>query len=206
MPLRDKIQTANKLARKIRNLMDLATAENRNLDALAILKKHQSALSKLLIVQRIPKHQHPIINPKDLRSRLERLLQQEVNLTKKKKGKVHFNLSVPEHLVCNLSGEVFQDPVMITTGQTYERAYIEKYIENKKASMQSFIDELEEEFDPTTYFKCPITGKSFDIEKLIPNKRILDACRDFQKKNPWSYEFNPSEDYQKIKVWTNNNN
>lgn len=72
--------------------------------------------------------------------------------------------------------------------------------------MQSFIDELEDEFDPATYFKCPITGKSFDIEKMIPNKRILAACRDFQKKNPWSYDFNPSEDYQKIKVWTNNNN
>ena len=55
MPLRDKIQEADRLARKIRNLMDLATTEERNKDALAKLKKHQSALGKLIIIQKIPK-------------------------------------------------------------------------------------------------------------------------------------------------------
>ena len=63
------------------------------------------------------------------------------------------------------------------------------------------MEEMEDDFDPKTYFTCPITGKSFDTEKLIPNRRIKAACLEFLKKNPWSYKFDPSEDYQKIKVW-----
>lgn len=40
MPLRERIQISFRLARKIRNLMDLATTEDRNKDALETLKKH----------------------------------------------------------------------------------------------------------------------------------------------------------------------
>lgn len=56
MPLRERIKISYRLALKIRNLMNLATTEDRNKDALETLKKHQSALSKLLLIQRIPKH------------------------------------------------------------------------------------------------------------------------------------------------------
>ena len=37
----------------------------------------------------------------------------------------------PEHLVCPITLFMFRDPVMTTTGQTYERSAIEKHLQTK---------------------------------------------------------------------------
>ena len=40
-------------------------------------------------------------------------------------------MKVPDHLTCPLTGEIMVDPVMVTSGQTYERENILQYIQYK---------------------------------------------------------------------------
>lgn len=43
-----------------------------------------------------------------------------------KKGKSEWlNLEVPDYLVCALGGEIMSDPVMLTSGKTFDRINIE---------------------------------------------------------------------------------
>jgi len=36
---------------------------------------------------------------------------------------------------------------------------------------------------------------------ILPNKRIKRAIENFLAKNPWAYNFDPREKYDKIKLW-----
>ena len=55
-------------------------------------------------------------------------MQQEKKKLFTKRGKdekAWLNLSVPEYLLCPLGGEIMEDPVLATSGQTFERSNIE---------------------------------------------------------------------------------
>ena len=47
------------------------------------------------------------------------------------------------------------DPVMLESGQTYERAYIEKYFSNKRERLEE--DKDDSDLDEATYFTCPVS-------------------------------------------------
>ena len=65
---------------------------------------------------------------------------------------------MPEHLQCMISGDLLEDPVMIESGQTYERAVIQRYFEiQKERADQEMEDEDFDEDDYLNFFKCPIT-------------------------------------------------
>ena len=70
-------------------------------------------------------------------------------------GKAQKDLSVPDHLICQISGEIMSDPVMITSGQTYERAIITRHFEIKRIQAEQEKDE--DDYDYDAYFKCPVT-------------------------------------------------
>ena len=57
-----------------------------------------------------------------------------------------------------ISGDLLEDPVMIESGQTYERAVIQRYFEiQKERADQEMEDEDFDEDDYLNFFKCPIT-------------------------------------------------
>ncbi|KAL0917689.1 hypothetical protein M5K25_012769 [Dendrobium thyrsiflorum] len=72
---------------------------------------------------------------------------------------------VPDYLCCNITLDIFQDPVITPSGVTYEKA-----VGN---------------FDP-------ITRQPLDKDELIPNLAIKGAARAFLKEHGWAYKTNPA--------------
>ena len=73
------------------------------------------ALDKLRILFKIPK--------KD-RADLKLLQKQITDKYNAEEAKDIRTLTVPEHLVCMISGEIMYDPVTIESGRTFDRASI----------------------------------------------------------------------------------
>ena len=96
-----------------------------------------------------------------------------------------------------------RDPVMLTSGRTYEREAIETYFRLQEARIEVAQAEAdsEEEFDPASLFVCPVSMQKVNPKILIPNKRISQATEAFLEQNPWAYNFNPKDDYRKISIW-----
>ncbi len=68
--------------------------------------------------------------------------------------------SIPAHLVCPITHELFVDPVNTTLGNTYEREYIEKWFEKHDTD--------------------PLTNEHVSAKFLSPNRNIKDAVKAFQ--------------------------
>lgn len=65
--------------------------------------------------------------------------------------------------------------------------------------METEKEELDD-FDETTYFKCPITLKVVNPDIRLPNKRIKQATADFISQNPWAFEFYPNEKFSEVEL------
>ncbi|KAG2321491.1 hypothetical protein Bca52824_014704 [Brassica carinata] len=76
---------------------------------------------------------------------------------------------VPDYLCCNITLEIFRDPVISPSGVTYERAAILEHI-NKVGK-----------FDP-------ITREKLDPSKLVPNLAIKEAVASYLEKHVWAYK------------------
>ncbi|CAN6809688.1 unnamed protein product [Brassica oleracea] len=76
---------------------------------------------------------------------------------------------VPDYLCCNITLEIFRDPVISPSGVTYERAAILEHI-NKVGK-----------FDP-------ITREKLDPSKLVPNLAIKEAVASYLEKHVWVYK------------------
>lgn len=57
----------------------------------------------------------------------------------------------PEEFICPLSLEMMYDPVIVDSGQTYERAFIERWIENGNGT-------------------CPKTRQPLTMGSIFPNQ------------------------------------
>jgi len=86
---------------------------------------------------------------------------------------------VPDFLKCSISDELMEDPVVIQSGHTYERAMIEKHFQTNGG------------FDP-------ITRQEVDRSVLIQNHMLKKASEDYLARNPWAYQHVMNEDYRKI--------
>lgn len=70
------------------------------------------------------------------------------------------DMVIPNHLLCMITGEVMKHPVMIESGQSYERDAIIRYFEIQKQRAESDKHDMGEDFDDNeyrSYFKCPAT-------------------------------------------------
>ncbi|CAF1936425.1 hypothetical protein Bca4012_074843 [Brassica carinata] len=76
---------------------------------------------------------------------------------------------VPGYLCCNITLEIFRDPVISPSGVTYERAAILEHI-NKVGK-----------FDP-------ITREELDPSNLVPNLAIKEAVAAYLEKHVWAYK------------------
>eukprot|EP00252_Welwitschia_mirabilis_P007392 TRINITY_DN1869_c0_g1_i1.p1 TRINITY_DN1869_c0_g1~~TRINITY_DN1869_c0_g1_i1.p1 ORF type:complete len:295 (+),score=34.62 TRINITY_DN1869_c0_g1_i1:205-1089(+) len=76
---------------------------------------------------------------------------------------------VPEHLCCNITLEIFRDPVITPSGITYERAALMEHL--RKIG----------NFDP-------VTREPLQAEQLVPNLAIKEAVQAFLDKHGWAYK------------------
>ena len=60
------------------------------------------------------------------------MLQSESKIVHKKGGKQWLNLQIPEYLLCSIGGDIMRDPVMLTSGLTFDRGNIEQYLSYKR--------------------------------------------------------------------------
>ena len=103
---------------------------------------------------------------------------------------------VPLHLKCPITGDLFSEPAMLTSGRTYEQDSIEKYLKRQRYIMEQEKEELDsEEFDDDSYFLCPVSRQKVKDDVIIPNKRTKLAAEAFVKANVWAFEFSAKDDH-----------
>ena len=93
------------------------------------------------------------------------------------------------------------DPVMLSSGITYERSAVEELFRYRREAAKKALDGHESDCSEGEFFKCPVTQKRVDPNFILENKRIKQAVEDFVDKKPWAFEFDPFKGYEKICVW-----
>lgn len=78
---------------------------------------------------------------------------------------------VPDYLCCKITLEILRDPVITTSGVTYERAVLLEHL--RKVGT----------FDP-------ITREHLEANQLVPNLAIKEAVRSFLNDHGWAYKMN----------------
>ncbi|KAJ0469943.1 putative U box domain, armadillo-like helical, Zinc finger, RING/FYVE/PHD-type [Helianthus annuus] len=74
----------------------------------------------------------------------------------------HFFLNIPEDYMCPLTGHIFEDPVTLETGQTYERVAIMEWFSKGNNT-------------------CPVTGKTLEYQTVPFTNSILKRLIDSWK-------------------------
>ena len=64
-----------------------------------------------------------------------------------------------------------KEPVMISSGVTYDKQSIVRYFEQKRRTA----DPDDSNFDEESHFLCPVTNLSVEPDKIMANKRIAAA-------------------------------
>ena len=80
------------------------------------------------------------------------------------------------------------DPVMIQSGQTYQRETIKRYFDIQQERADQLMEEQGDEFDEENFYKCPQTQKVVDRNWMRNNERIRLAVEDYLQKNPWAHD------------------
>ena len=90
-------------------------------------------------------------------------------------------LSIPEHLICPITDDLMEEPVMISSGFTYEKSEIQKHFKTNG------------NFDP-------LNREKVDPNNLITNYSIKHATEEFLRSNPWAFEFTPYDKLENINM------
>lgn len=85
---------------------------------------------------------------------------------------------VPDHFVCPITYQLYTDPVILSSGQTYERKPIMKYLHDHNGN------------DPLTNEKV---GKD-----IIDNIMLRQSIEDFVESNPWAYNHSYKDAFMTI--------
>ena len=88
-------------------------------------------------------------------------------------------LDVPQYLICPITDDLMEEPVVLQSGFTYEKSAVKKHFE-------------------TNGDHCPMTRDWVDVDKLVPNNSIKQATEDFLRENPWGFEFCPGDDINSV--------
>lgn len=81
-------------------------------------------------------------------------------------------LTIPKDFCCPISLDLMQDPVIVSTGQTYERASISRWVEEGHCT-------------------CPKTGQMLNHTRLVPNRALRNLI--MQWCTAHGIPFDPSE-------------
>ena len=74
-----------------------------------------------------------------------------------------------------------EDPVILSSGFTYERETIQKHFQ------------VNGHFDP-------MTREKVDGATLTTNQNVKHATEEFVRNNPWAFEFFPGEDLDSVRM------
>ncbi|KAM1006968.1 hypothetical protein FF1_003608 [Malus domestica] len=74
------------------------------------------------------------------------------------------SLMIPHEFLCPITMEIMTDPVIVATGQTYERASIQKWLDSNHRT-------------------CPKTGQTLDHLSLAPNFALKSPIQQWCEKN-----------------------
>lgn len=80
-------------------------------------------------------------------------------------------IDVPDYLCCQITFEIFRDPVITPSGVTYERAVLLEHL--RKVG----------NFDP-------VTREPLKEHQLVPNLAIKEAVQVYLKEHSWAYRLN----------------
>ncbi|VFQ86322.1 unnamed protein product [Cuscuta campestris] len=92
-----------------------------------------------------------------------------LNLVFEKAAEDDTPTEIPDYLCCNITLEIFRDPVITPSGFTYERAVILNHLQKVG------------NFDP-------ITRDPVNTCQLVPNLAIKEAVRAYLAKHRWAYK------------------
>jgi STIP1 family protein 1 len=76
---------------------------------------------------------------------------------------------VPDYLCCQITFEIFRDPVITPSGVTYERGILLEHL--RKVG----------NFDP-------VTREPLKEQQLVPNLAIKEAVQAYLKEHSWAYK------------------
>ncbi|PIN21443.1 Ubiquitin--protein ligase [Handroanthus impetiginosus] len=85
-------------------------------------------------------------------------------------------ITIPKDFFCPITLELIQDPVIVSTGQTYERASIARWIEEGHCT-------------------CPKTGQMLVHTKLVPNRALRNLILQWCTANGIPYDPPENADY-----------
>lgn len=74
-----------------------------------------------------------------------------------------------------------EDPVILTSGFTYEKSEIEKHFK------------INGNFDP-------LTREEVNPNVLIQNKNLKHSIEEFIRKNPWAFEYFPGDSIHSVNM------
>ncbi|CAN6336010.1 unnamed protein product [Urochloa humidicola] len=80
-------------------------------------------------------------------------------------------VDVPDYLCCQITFEIFRDPVITPSGVTYERAVLLEHLDKVG------------NFDP-------VTREPLKEHQLVPNLAIKEAVQAYLKEHSWAYRLN----------------
>ncbi|CAL4896181.1 unnamed protein product [Urochloa decumbens] len=80
-------------------------------------------------------------------------------------------VDVPDYLCCQITFEIFRDPVITPSGVTYERAVLLEHLDKVG------------NFDP-------VTREPLKEHQLVPNLAIKEAVQAYLKEHSWAYKLN----------------
>eukprot|EP00347_Sterkiella_histriomuscorum_P006176 403353770 len=83
---------------------------------------------------------------------------------------------IPDYLLCRITDDLMENPVIIQSGFTYEKSAILEHFQKNGA------------YDP-------ITRQQVDQNILIPNNYIKQAAQHYLERNPWAFQYIPGEKY-----------
>lgn len=95
-------------------------------------------------------------------------------------GSMNKERHIPEYLTCPLTLDFMEEPVMLSSGFTYEKNDIVRHFEaNGKVDPQT-----REEVDGN----------------LVMNQSIKHATEEFLRHNPWSFEYSLQDNLETVKL------
>lgn len=104
-----------------------------------------------------------------------------LNSTMMKKGLITQGIAdafvaIPKDFCCPISLDLMKDPVIVSTGQTYDRASITRWMQGGHCT-------------------CPKSGQMFVNSKLVPNRALRNLMKQWCLANGISYDLPEHSDY-----------
>ena len=81
---------------------------------------------------------------------------------------------LPAYFTCPLTHQLFIDPVLLPSGQSYERAALASFFQS-----HGYVE--------------PLTSTLLDPKLIFPNTTLKKAVSDFLSRNPWAFEYQPTQ-------------